>query len=190
MQELIELDQELFLFLNNLGSPAWDGFWRAISDKFVGIPLYAVLLYLIFKNFGWKGTLASMVVIALLITATDQLANVFKDGFERLRPCRQEGVMENARFVADRCGRFGYFSAHASNSMGVATFLILLFRKIYPKLIYLILLWPVLSSYSRIYLGVHYPADVITGLFIGAILGYIFYKLQQYIFFRLKVSQA
>ena len=190
MQELIELDHELFLFLNNLGSPAWDGFWRAVSNKFVGIPLYAFLLYLIFRNFGWKGTLACMVIITLLITATDQLANVFKDGFERLRPCRQEGIMEQARFVAVRCGNFGYFSAHASNSMGVATFLILLFRKIYSKWAYLILLWPLLSSYSRIYLGVHYPADVITGLLIGAILGYVFYKLLQYIFLRLNLSEA
>ncbi|MDT0686887.1 phosphatase PAP2 family protein [Autumnicola psychrophila] len=190
MQELIELDHELFLFLNNLGDPAWDCFWLAITDKFTGIPLYILFLYLIFRNFGWKGTLASMVIITLLITATDQLANVFKDGFERLRPCRQEGVMEQARFVAVRCGRFGYFSAHASNSMGVAVFLVLLFRKIYPKWIYLVLIWPLLSSYSRIYLGVHYPADVITGLLIGAILGYLFYKLLQYIFLKLNLSQA
>ncbi|MDT0644423.1 phosphatase PAP2 family protein [Zunongwangia sp. F363] len=175
MEELIRLDHEVFLFLNNLGTPAWDGFWRAISNKFTGIPLYILLIYLLYRNFGWKNTVLSVLVIALLITSTDQLANLFKDGFQRLRPCRQEGIMEQARFVAVRCGSYGYFSAHASNSMGVAVFLILLFRGIYKKWIYLILLWPLLASYSRIYLGVHYPADILTGMTIGGILGYIYY---------------
>ena len=134
MEKLAELDRKLFLFLNNLGSEQWDWMWIAISDKWMAIPLYALLLYLIFRKFGWRPTLITMVVITLLITATDQLANLFKHGFERPRPCRQEGVMEYARYVAERCGRFGYFSAHAANSTGVAVFLSLLFKKHYPKL--------------------------------------------------------
>ncbi|MDT0678172.1 phosphatase PAP2 family protein [Autumnicola musiva] len=181
MEQLIELDYEIFLYLNNLGSPLWDSFWLAISNKWTGIPLYILLLYLIYRNFGWKIMILSMVIITLLITSTDQLANLFKHGFERPRPCRQDGVMQYARFVAERCGRFGYFSAHASNSTGVAVFLIMLFRKIYPRWIYLILLWPLLASYSRIYLGVHYPADIITGMVIGGALGYAYYQLHAFL---------
>ena len=181
MEQLAELDRELFLFLNNLGSETWDWLWIAISDKWMAIPLYAILLYLIFRKFGWKPTLITVVVITLLITATDQLANLFKHGFERPRPCRQDGVMEYARIVAERCGRFGYFSAHAANSTGVAVFLSLLFRKHYPKLFIFLLIWAVVVSYSRIYLGVHYPGDVVTGMCIGAIFGVLFHLLRKFL---------
>ena len=181
MGKLAELDRELFLFLNNLGSEQWDWLWIAISDKWMAIPLYALLLYLIFRKFGWKPTLITMVVVTLLITATDQLANLFKHGFERPRPCRQEGVMEYARYVAVRCGRYGYFSAHAANSTGVAIFLSLLFRKHYPRLVIFLVIWAVVVSYSRIYLGVHYPGDVITGMIIGVIFGYLFHHLRKYL---------
>lgn len=180
MGKLAELDRELFLYLNNLGSEKWDWMWIAISDKWMAIPLYALLLFLIFRKFGWKPTLITMVVVALLITATDQLANLFKHGFERPRPCRQEGVMEYARYVAERCGRFGYFSAHAANSTGVAVFLSLLFKKHYPKLVIFLLIWAVVVSYSRIYLGVHYPGDVVTGMLIGAIFGFLFHYLRKF----------
>ena len=193
MERLAEIDKELFLYLNNLGSEQWDWMWVAISDKWMAIPLYAVLLFLIYKKFGFKPTILTLVVITLLITATDQLANLFKHGFERPRPCRQEGIMEYARFVAVRCGSFGYFSAHAANSTGVAVFLSLLFKKHYPRLFIFLMLWAVVVSYSRIYLGVHYPGDVITGIFVGALFGYLFYLLWKYLarkIFKKSLGQA
>lgn len=180
MEQLVHLDRELFLFLNNLGSEQWDWFWIALSDKWMAIPLYAFLLYLIFRKFGVKPALVTMVVIALMIAASDQLANVFKHGFERPRPCGQEGVKELARFVAERCGPYGFYSAHASSSMAAVVFVGLLFKRVYPKLIYFLAIWGILVSYSRIYLGVHYPGDVLTGMCIGSLLGFLFYKLQQY----------
>lgn len=184
MEKLAELDRDIFLFLNNLGADDWDWLWVAISDKWMAIPLYAILLFLLFKKFGWKPTVVTIIVVALLVTATDQLANLFKHGFERPRPCGQEGVMEYARIVVGRCGRFGFFSAHAANSTGVAIFLGLIFRKVYPKLFGFLIFWALIVSYSRIYLGVHYPGDVVVGWFFGALLGYLFYRLREFLIDR------
>lgn len=178
LEELLKYDTELFLYLNSLGSETWDGFWLIVTEKYSSIPLYIVLLYLVFKQLGWKGTLVVMVAAALMIAASDQLANLFKYSIERPRPCRVEELKAGMRLVADGCGRYGYFSAHAASSMAAAVFLGLLLRNRYKFLPFLLLLWAVLIAYSRIYLGVHYPLDSITGMFFGGILGWIFYRLQ------------
>lgn len=181
MEQLLELDQELFLFLNNLGSPAWDNFWNFITNKWSSIPLYIILLYLIYRSFGWKGTVVTLLMIAGLITITDQLANVFKHGFQRSRPCGQEGVREYARFVAVRCGSYGYFSAHAASSAALTAFIGLALRRTYPRMLYILIIWVLMVSYSRIYVGVHYPLDVISGLLIGAGFGFLFYRVHQFL---------
>lgn len=187
LERINELDRQLFLFFNNLGNSYWDPFWLLVTEKWTAIPLYVFLLFLIFKKFKLKGAVITAILITLLITATDQLGNVFKDLFERLRPCGQEGVREYARFVAKRCGRFGYFSAHASNSMGVAIFLGIILKKNYPYLIYFLIGWSLLVSYSRVYLGVHYPGDIVTGMGIGALFGYLFSLLHKYLMKRFRV---
>lgn len=181
MEQLIEIDQELFLFLNNLGSPLWDSFWNVVTDKLTSIPFYALLLFLLYRSIGLKKTLVTLLLVAGLITFTDQLANLFKHGFERPRPCRQEGVMEYARFVAVRCGRFGFFSAHAASSAGLTIFLGLILRRYWRGSLLVLAFWALLVSYSRIYVGVHYPGDILVGWIFGGLLGYLFYKLWEFI---------
>ena len=181
VDQLLQYDKELFLFLNNLGTPTWDGFWLLVTNKLTFIPLYAVLLYLIYRKLGLKTILVLVLVIVAMITFTDQITNLFKDGFERLRPCREEGVKEFMRFIATRCGKYGFFSGHSSNTMAVAVFTGLLLKPYYNKLIFILLFWSALVAYSRIYVGVHYPLDIISGMAFGAISGFIFYKLQQYL---------
>jgi undecaprenyl-diphosphatase len=179
LEELLKYDTDLFLFLNNLGSESWDGLWLFITEKLSSVPLYVLLLYLVFKQLGWKATLVVMVTTALMITATDQLANLFKYVlFQRPRPCRVEELKPVMRLIADGCGRYGYFSAHAASTMAVAVFLGLLLKNSYKYLLFLFLFWAVVVAYSRIYLGVHYPLDIITGMFFGSIIGWVFFKLQ------------
>lgn len=180
LDQLLNYDTELFLFLNNLGSEPWDGFWRFVTEKWSSIPIYIILLYLIYKNYGLKGTLVILVCVALMITTTDQLANLFKNGIKRPRPCQIEALKASMRYVADGCGRYGYFSAHAASSMAAAVFLSLSLQKWYRYLPFLLLFWAVLTGYSRIYLGVHYPLDVVSGMAIGGFIGWLYYLLQKW----------
>ncbi|NJW53691.1 phosphatase PAP2 family protein [Salinimicrobium oceani] len=179
MEQFVELDKEIFLFLNNLGNPAWDDFWNFVTNKFASIPFYALLLFFLYKALGLKKTFLALVLVAVLITCTDQLANLFKHYFERPRPCRQEGVMEYARFVAVRCGRFGYFSAHAASSAALTVFLGSILKNYWKHIFPVLIFWALLVSYSRIYIGVHYPADIFTGWILGILIGYLLF-----LFFR------
>ncbi|PZD79529.1 phosphatase PAP2 family protein [Mesonia sp. K7] len=180
MEELLQLDQEAFLYLNNLGNTSWDGFWLFITNKFASIPLYAVLLFLLFRKLGWKATLVVMVLVALMITCTDQLANVFKHGFERPRPCREDFIAYG-RYIAERCGRYGFFSAHAASSTALAVFLGLILKPYFRFAFILLTIWALVVSYSRIYVGVHYLGDVLVGMFFGTLIGLGYFILFQYI---------
>ncbi len=185
MEEIIQLDKELFIYLNNLGTPSWDGFWLFMTGKINQAPLVVVLLYFFYKYFGVRGTIITIITIAVLITISDQLSNLFKNVlFMRPRPCQIEGVGEFTRYIAERCGRHGYFSAHASTSMGVAFFTGLALQKKLKYIFPFMVLWSIVFSYSRIYIGVHYPGDIITGMVIGILLGVGTYKLHGYLIKR------
>lgn len=185
IENLLNYDTDLFLFLNNLGSPTWDNLWLMITNKFIfGSILGLVLFYLIYKKFGLKALLLFILVTALMITFTDQITNVFKRGFARPRPCGEADLIDRMRFIAVRCGKYGFFSGHSSNSMAVAVFGGLLLRSYYKNLIFILCFVSLIIAYSRIYLGVHYPLDIICGLTFGAFSGFIFYKLAQYLFVK------
>ena len=181
LEQLLQYDKELFLFLNNLGSDTWDGLWLVITNKWSFIPLYALLLFLIHKKFGMKTMWMAIVVIALMITFTDQITNLFKHTFKRPRPCREEDLLEVMRYVASRCGRYGFFSGHSSNSMAAAVFAGLFLKPYYKNLIFILLFWSAVVAYSRIYVGVHYPLDIVCGLTFGALSGFMFYKLLMFL---------
>lgn len=184
MEQLIDFDKEIFLFLNGLGSEPFDGFWKIITKQLYWSPLFIAVFYLIQKRVGWKNFGIIILFLAVLITFTDQITNLFKYSFERLRPCNNpdfDGIM---RKVITRKS-FSFFSGHAANSMASTTFVFLIIRKYY-KYTYLLFLFPLIFAYSRIYLGLHYPADILSGYFFGATFGFVFYKL--YLFFGKKYN--
>ena len=176
LESILDFDKNLFIFLNGLGSEKWDNFWMFYTTKFNWIPFYLVLLFLLYKKTTKKQFLFSLVFIALLIACTDQVTNLFKFGFKRLRPCHENDVREVMRLVKSSCGgKYGFFSGHSSNSMAIAVFLGLTLKKYYKFLLPLMVVWAILMAYSRIYVGVHYPIDILCGALFGAVLGYLIY---------------
>ena len=180
LEQLQELDRELFLFLNNLGVQEWDWFWVLMTEKESSYPLYAVLLFLIFRKVKLKSFMITVLIVAVMIVFTDQLANFFKDTFERLRPCN-EPLIEYGRFLAKRCGKYGYFSGHAISSFAVATLVSNILKPYYSQVFFWLFSWAIIITYSRIYVGVHYPGDILTGALFGVLTGYSFCKLYNYL---------
>lgn len=186
LEQLIDLDKALFLYLNGLGNTTWDDFWMVYTTKFYWIPLYAFLIFLIYKQkVKPKLFVITILVIILMVAVTDQVTNLFKDGFERLRPCHDSSLTDIMRIVKEGCGgKYGYFSGHSSNSMAAAVFTGLLLRNKYKCLIFIMLFWAALMGYSRIYIGVHFPLDVVSGFTFGALSGFGFYRLDKYLQLR------
>jgi len=180
-EEILKLDSKLLIYLNNLGVPRFDTFWLSLSKIEANILMYLFLICLLFYiqklRLKFLNVLYLIFVIAIMITITDQGANLFKDSFQRLRPCFDETVRDSIRLVKDNCGgKYGFFSAHASNSFSLAIFFGLLFRDRIRYVILITLVYASFISYSRIYLGVHFPIDIIFGGLFGLLIGFSVYK--------------
>lgn len=181
MRKLIEWDRELFLMLNGWGRETWDAFWIQISEVAIWIPLYAVLLILLVRVLRGRQMLVAVVVLVLNVFLTDQGSTwFFKEQFQRLRPCHVEALIDQIRLVKGHCGgKYGFLSAHAANTFGLATLIGLILRRFYPWLMPVLLGWAATVAYSRVYLGVHYPGDIIAGALYGGLCGYLLYLLFQ-----------
>ncbi|MBE0663262.1 MAG: phosphatase PAP2 family protein [Bacteroidales bacterium] len=183
---LKNIDTQLFLFFNGFHNPFGDFVMYWLSDKYIWVPLYAFLLYLLFRYYGKKAFIF-MVLVALLITISDQVSvHFFKNVFLRLRPCH-EPALEGMVYTLGRCGgKYGFISSHASNSFAIAVFMALLLWNKVRTVAIIMLIWAAMVSYSRVYLGVHYPGDVLVGGMVGALEALLVYGLWRIIKQRLK----
>lgn len=173
---LERLDQQLFLFLNSINSPFWDTVMHTLSGKVIWAPLYlAILIYLGVKY--KRKFLIIILFIILAVTMADQFSvQLFKNLFHRLRPCHEPSLEGLIHLVNGECGgKYGFVSSHATNSFNVALISLLFIRKRWFTIA--IILWASIVGYSRIYLGVHYPGDVIVGSLLGALIGWSVYSL-------------
>ncbi len=177
LEILNQLDQELLLFLNSINSPFFDSFMFLLSGKLVWAAFYLAIIVQIYRTYGWKNCVYLVVAIALVITCCDQLASGFlKPTFQRFRPSRSPEISNLVHIVNGYTGgKYGFASSHAANVFGLATFCSLLFHN--RKLSLFLFSWAALVSYSRIYLGVHYPGDIIVGTAIGLFFGYLIFKI-------------
>ncbi|MBO4567574.1 MAG: phosphatase PAP2 family protein [Bacteroidales bacterium] len=170
---LNDLDHQLFLFLNGLHVDWLDPVMTFISSETGWIPFYAVLVFLVFYKYRWKG-LWVMLGVAVLITCSDQIsAHVFKPIFQRLRPCYDPLIEDLVHLPSGKPGgHYGFISSHAANTFALASFIYMTMRKHYKKIGWLMFVWAAVVSYSRIYMGVHFPGDIICGAAVGLILGF------------------
>ena len=181
LDRIKQIDTELLIFLNNLGNKSWDPLWVSITDKFTFLPLFILIIFFLFKKNGTKGLLVILLFISVLILFTDQFTNVVKDFTQRLRPCRLDELQGLLRDIDIRCGKYGFFSAHAANSISVTIFIINCVDESVKKFLKpVLILWVMIFSYSRIYLGVHYPFDTVFGLSFGIFSGFLFKYLYNY----------
>ena len=173
---LIEWDRELLVSINSLYNSFFDNLMWWISDRFVWIPLYLSIIFSLFKIKGRDAMIAALAV-GLCVLIADQVASGFcKPFFERLRPTHDPELKDIVHVVNDyRSALYGFCSSHASNTFGIATLTFLLFRNRWYAM--LIFSWAALNCYSRMYLGVHFPLDIICGALVGVAAGYISYYL-------------
>ena len=172
-----QLDWNATIALNDWGNDMVDQFFNIVTYKWYSIPFYLLLLFFFYKKLGWKNTLWSLLAIAVLIAASDQIANLFKDGFERLRPFREpllEGLISK---VGRSGGTYGFYSAHSSSAVGLAFFVCLLLWNSLRWLCVLTIIWAFLVAYSRVYLGLHYLGDVLMGAVMGMLIALCCYCL-------------
>ena len=172
------LDRQLFFLINGFHSPFIDKLMLAFSDARLWIPLFIWLLYALYKAYPGKQMFWILLAAGLSITITDRLSvEAFKEVFMRYRPCYNTEIESMVHLVKDSCGgRYCFVSSHAANFAGLAMLFTKLLKFEYQKIGWVLAIWVSLIGYSRIYIGVHYPADVIGGIIFGSIVGWIVYK--------------
>lgn len=182
MSWIEQWDIAVLQWLNTDAYPFLDRFMWLCSEKLFWIPIYLLLIYRIFLKFGWKWLGVALVFIGLTVLINDQLASgLFKNWIGRLRPSHDDRIQDLLHYVLEpngqlyKGGKFGFYSSHAANYAGITTFFILIVRPNRWWIIGLIF-WTALIAYSRMYLGVHFPTDILMGLTMGCIVGWLCFK--------------
>lgn len=178
LEFLNQIDTSVFLFFNGMHTPFLDRFMMLFTGRFIWVPMYAAILFVLLKTHGMKGAGVYVLGIALAITLTDQTcASYIRPMVERLRPSNLDNPLSALTIVVDdyRGGDYGFPSCHSANSFALATFLAFLFPR--RRMLMFIFGWALLNSYTRLYLGVHYPGDLLAGAVVGSLFGFLCYLL-------------
>lgn len=178
---IIDFDKSLLLAINGSDSIFWDGCMKIYTTISIWIPLMLILLYILVKNNSFKDFLLLLLFVAAVVGLTDTISSgICKPFFERWRPTHDPELMYLIDVVDGIRGKdYGFTSSHAANSFGIATFLILLVRN--RVLTISLIFWASMNAFTRMYLGVHYPGDILAGTIIGIVVGWSFYRLYRYL---------
>lgn len=177
IDQLLAWDTSLFLWLNQMGSSFYDPFWVLMSEKATNVVVYLILVTIYGRKYGLKSALLLFLAGIVLVGLTDQLTNLFKNGFMRLRPCHNPELDGIIRLVKSSCGgKYSFFSGHSSNSFALAFFFSLIFKEV-KKLMPVLMIFAGTVAYSRVYLGVHYPIDILCGALAGITMATLVYSI-------------
>lgn len=177
LQDIIQIDQNLLIYLNNLGSTKWDSLWLFITNQFFWTPLFILIFYLTIKSYGWKTGGFLILSMIVLVAFSDQFTNFIKNTVQRFRPNNNEEIKHLLRVLINPQS-YSFMSGHATTSTFFSVYVLLLLKDNY-KYIYLILFFPLVFSYSRLYLGVHFPIDIFVGILIGVTFANLYFILSK-----------
>lgn len=191
IETLEHFDRQLFLWLNGLHTDRLDAAMYYISGILVFAPLFIWWFYDAYKTYHYKKLFAMVAMLVLLVALNDQSSTRIKHIVKRYRPTHNLEIGAQVHTVYGyRGGQYTFFSGHAANTFGIATYLFLMFRRSKKAIRWSFIAWALLVSYSRIYLGVHYPSDIFTGLCVGAFWGWVMYKLSGWLFTKYNIPDA
>lgn len=184
MEYLLELDKRLFLKINNVNEPWLDQIMMFMTSTIAWIPLYLLLFYLLSKIYRKDIWMVSLAIILTILLADQITSSFMKPFFARLRPSHEPSLEAMVNIVGNyRGGQYGFASSHAANTFGLATLIWLLLKK-YRPWIGIMFIWAFFIGYTRIYLGVHYPGDILAGQLVGFLTGlggyFLFLALKNY----------
>ena len=179
------IDLILLDLINGTGRPILDPIMIFLSAKFVWIPLYLYLIFLLYAQYGKRFWIPLLFILISLILSDQFTSSFMKPYFQRLRPCLDQSLAIVVEVVKGCGGKYGFASSHAANTMGLAVFYLMLLKKKKEILAYAIFNWALMVGYSRAYLGVHYPGDVIVGFLVGGFFGYLCYQLHSLVIKKL-----
>ena len=177
MDALQQFDAGIFSAINGWHAAYFDSFMWLVTKIATWIPMILMLLYLLYFKKGWRKTVAVVLAIALVILIADQVsASIIKPLVERARPSHNESLQSTIHIVNGyRGGPFGFVSSHAANCFGIALLLAMIFKN--RLFTWTMVVWATLMCYSRIYLGVHYPGDIVRGAILGFLAAWLVYRI-------------
>lgn len=175
LEKLQEWDRQLFVYLNNLGIEKYDSFWIFVTNPRHWIPLYFLFFLLFFLAYQWKKAIFSVLFLLATVFTTWGFTNIVKSFALRDRPNNNPDLIDLIRVLQEPTN-YSFFSGHASTSFAATTFVVLVLKE-KSRWIYLAYIWPIIFVLSRIYVGVHYPGDIIVGMIVGILMAILFYKI-------------
>jgi len=179
IDKIEQIDRQFLFAVNGANSPLFDTIMWWVSKPAFGIPFYLLFIFLLYKSFGWKNTFILVLFAGLAVGLADLSAKyLFKEMFERFRPSQNLEIKGQLHYVNNyHGGMYGFVSSHAANMFCIATLIGLWLKNKKRYLLYFLLIWASLIGYSRIYLGVHYPTDVLCGALLGMLIAFVAYRI-------------